>query len=163
MPEIRKLCVVKTYINIEEVVVVVAEIERVLEELKETSYEPMKEKQYETMSGKSTTNQQLHVLNETFINFFGKGIDGKARPSTTFSTNINNRCKLYHLEEHTTSTCLKLVDTRLKCAKCGGGHKIDNFGLKCSFCFGLGHAEDKCWEEIYKGFAYHRKFPTSFG
>jgi hypothetical protein len=44
MPEIRKLCVVKTYINIEEVVVVVAEIERVLEELKETSYEPMKEK-----------------------------------------------------------------------------------------------------------------------
>jgi hypothetical protein len=44
MPEIRKLCVVKTYINIEEVVVVVAEIERVLEELRETSYEPMKEK-----------------------------------------------------------------------------------------------------------------------
>jgi hypothetical protein len=36
MPEIRKLCVVKTYINIEEVVVVATEIERVLGELEET-------------------------------------------------------------------------------------------------------------------------------
>jgi hypothetical protein len=53
------------------------EIERVLGELGETPYEPMKEEHDETMSGKSIIDCQLHVLNETFINFFGKGIDGK--------------------------------------------------------------------------------------
>jgi len=42
-PKIRKLCVVTTNIDIEEMVVVVAEIERVLGELGETPYEPMKE------------------------------------------------------------------------------------------------------------------------
>jgi hypothetical protein len=43
------------------------------------------------------------------------------------------------------------VDTRPKCAKCGGGHKTDNCGLKCSFCFGLGYTEDKCWKKFTKG------------
>jgi len=42
-PKIRKLYVVKTYIDIEEVVVVVAKIEQVLGELGETPYEPVKE------------------------------------------------------------------------------------------------------------------------
>lgn len=42
-PKIRKLCMVKTYTNIEEVVVAIAEIERILGELKETPYKPMKE------------------------------------------------------------------------------------------------------------------------
>jgi hypothetical protein len=41
--EIRKLCVIRTCIDIEEVVVVIVEIERVLGELGETPYEPMKE------------------------------------------------------------------------------------------------------------------------
>jgi predicted component of viral defense system (DUF524 family) len=36
--EIRKLCVVRTYIDIEEVVVVLAKIERVLGKLGETPY-----------------------------------------------------------------------------------------------------------------------------
>ncbi len=89
-PKIRKLCVVRTYTNIDEVVVTVAKIECVLGELGETPYEPMKEEQDETMSGESTTDCQLHVLNETLINFFGKGTDGKAGPSTSFSFNIHN-------------------------------------------------------------------------
>jgi hypothetical protein len=42
------------------------------------------------MFGESTIDQQLHVLNQTFINFFGNGTDGKARPSSTFSFNTNN-------------------------------------------------------------------------
>jgi hypothetical protein len=41
--KIRKLCVVKIYVNIEEAIVTTVEIERVLGELKETPYEPMKE------------------------------------------------------------------------------------------------------------------------
>jgi hypothetical protein len=72
------------------VVVITVEIEHVLGELGETPYEPMKEKHDETKSGKSTTDRQLHVLNETLINFFGKGIDGKSGPSTRFSFNTHS-------------------------------------------------------------------------
>jgi len=96
--EIRKLCVVKTYTNIEDVVVADAEIERVLGKLGETPYEPVKEEHDETMSRESTVDHQLHVLNETLVNFFGKGTNGKAGPSTSFSFNIHNRCQLCHLE-----------------------------------------------------------------
>jgi hypothetical protein len=59
----------------------------------------MKEEQDEIISRKSTTNHQLHVLDETFINFFGQGTDGKAKPSTTFST-TNNHCQLCNSKEH---------------------------------------------------------------
>jgi len=55
------------------VVVTTVEIEQVLGKLGETPYEPMKEEQDETMSGESTTDYKLHVLNETFINFFWEG------------------------------------------------------------------------------------------
>jgi len=141
---------VKTYINIEEVVVAVIEMERVLGELEETPYKPMKEEQDERVFGESTMDHQLHVLNETLVNFFGKEIDGKVGLSTTFST-TNNHCQLCRSEEHMASTCPKLIDTRPKCAKCGGGHKIDNCGLKCSFCFGLKHMENWCWKKFAKG------------
>jgi hypothetical protein len=150
-PEIRKLCIVKTYTNIDEVVVAIAEIEQVLGEFKETPYEPVKEEQDETTSGESTIDQQLHVLNETLINFFGKGTNGKVGPNTTFSTTINNHCQLCHSKKHTSSTCPKLVDTRPKCAKCRNGRKTNNYGLKCSFCFGLRHIEDRCWKKFAKG------------
>ncbi len=86
-------------------VVVAVEIERVLGELGETPYEPIKEKQDETTFRESTTNQQFHVLNETFINFFGKGIDGKAKPNITFYANTNNCCQLCRSEEHIVSAC----------------------------------------------------------
>jgi len=150
-PEIRKLCVVKTYTDIEEVVVAAVEIKRVLGELAEAPYEPMKEEQDETMSRESTTDRQLHVLNKTFINFFGKGTIGKVGPSIGFSFNTHNRCQLCHSKKHTTSTCLKLTNTMPKCAKCGSGHKTDNCGLKCSLCFGLGHTEERCWKKPAKG------------
>ncbi len=76
------------------VVVIVVEIEHVLGELGETPYEPMKEEHDETMYGKSTIDWQFHVLNETLINFFGKGNDGKVGPSLTFYVNNNNHCQL---------------------------------------------------------------------
>jgi hypothetical protein len=90
-------------------------------------------------------------LNETLINFFGKGTDGKAKPSTTFFATTNKHCQLCRLEEHTTSACLKLANRRPKCGKCRGGHKTDNCGLKCSFCFRLGHIKYRCWKKFAKG------------
>jgi hypothetical protein len=46
-PEIRKLCVVRTFANIEELVGVATEVERILGELGETPYEPLREEQEE--------------------------------------------------------------------------------------------------------------------
>jgi hypothetical protein len=76
-----------------------------------------------------------------------------------FSFNIHNCCQLCHLEEHTISTCPKFTNTKPKCAKCGGGHKTDNCGLKCFFCLELGHTKERCWKKS----ASHYKFPRSFG
>jgi hypothetical protein len=42
-PEIRKLCVVRTFIDIEELVGVTTKLEKMLDELGETPYEPLKE------------------------------------------------------------------------------------------------------------------------
>jgi predicted component of viral defense system (DUF524 family) len=44
-PEIRKLCVVRTFANIEELLGAAIEVERVLGELGETPLEPLKEEQ----------------------------------------------------------------------------------------------------------------------
>ncbi len=46
-PEIRKLCVVRMFADIEELVGVATELERVLGELGETPYKPLKEEQEE--------------------------------------------------------------------------------------------------------------------
>jgi hypothetical protein len=48
--EIWKLCVVKTFTDIEELVGVASELERVLGELEETPYQPLKEEQKEGVS-----------------------------------------------------------------------------------------------------------------
>ncbi len=131
-------------------IIVVVEIERVLGKLGETPYEPMNEEHDETMSGKSTTDRQLHFLNETLIYFFRNGTDGKGKPSSTVSINTNKCYQLCRLEEHTASACHKLTNTRPKWAKCGGGHKTDNCGLKCSFFLGLRHTEERCWKKTVK-------------
>jgi hypothetical protein len=49
-PEIRKLCVVRTFTDIEELVGAATEFERVLGELGETPYEPLREEQEEETS-----------------------------------------------------------------------------------------------------------------
>jgi len=46
-PEIQKLCVVKTFANVEELVGAATELERVLGELGETPFEPLREEQEE--------------------------------------------------------------------------------------------------------------------
>jgi hypothetical protein len=57
------MCVVRTYVDIKEVVVVVVEIERVLGELSEIPYEPMREKKNEIITRESTTDIQWQNLN----------------------------------------------------------------------------------------------------
>jgi predicted component of viral defense system (DUF524 family) len=68
-PEIRKLCVVKTFTDIEELVGAATKLERVLGELGETPFKPLKEEQEEGVS-ETMMEKQVTVLNNTLINFF---------------------------------------------------------------------------------------------
>jgi hypothetical protein len=68
-PEIRKLCVVRTFTDIKELVGAATEFERVLGELGETPYEPLREEQEEETS-ETMMEKQVTMLNNTLINFF---------------------------------------------------------------------------------------------
>jgi len=67
-PEIRKLCVIRTFVDIEELVSATTEFERVLGELGETPFEPLKEEHEEGVA-ETMMEKQVTALNNTFINF----------------------------------------------------------------------------------------------
>jgi hypothetical protein len=72
-----------------------------------------------------------------------KGSNGKEIIS---SGNLRNLgvCQLCNMVGHSAFTCSKLFH-KLKCDKCGAGHRTENCGLKCSYCFGShGHKEEHC-------------------
>jgi hypothetical protein len=82
-PEICKLCMVRTFVNIEELVGAATEVERVLDELGETPYEPLREEQEEETS-ESNVEKQVTALNNTLINFFkGNSHDPASSSSST--------------------------------------------------------------------------------
>jgi hypothetical protein len=68
-PKIQKLCVMRTFANIEELVGATTELERVLGELGETPYEPLREEQKEETS-ETMMEKQVTTINNTLINFF---------------------------------------------------------------------------------------------
>jgi hypothetical protein len=82
-PEIRKLCVVRAFADIEKLVGAATEVERVLGELGETPYEPLREEQEEETS-ESNVEKQVTALNNTLINFF----KGNANDPTSSSSSI---------------------------------------------------------------------------
>jgi hypothetical protein len=55
--EIKNLCVVRIYANIEETIVATIKIEKVLGELGKILYKPMKEEQYKITFRESTIDQ----------------------------------------------------------------------------------------------------------
>jgi len=71
-PEICKLCVVRVFADIEELVAAAIEVERVLGELGETPLEPLKEERDEVID-ETIMERQVTTLNETLINLF-KGV-----------------------------------------------------------------------------------------
>ncbi|CAM6060008.1 unnamed protein product [Sphagnum tenellum] len=86
-PEIRKLCVVRAFADIEELVDAAVEVERVLGELGETPLEPFKEER-EEVTEENIMEKQVSTLNETLINLF-KGVTNKEASS---SSTINEGC-----------------------------------------------------------------------
>ncbi len=146
-PEIRKLCVVRIFADIEELVAAATELEQVLGELGETPFEPLKEEQEEGVA-ETSMEHQVAALNNTLINFF-KGSVPNSVPSS--SSTLLRECQICKGRDHIATTCPRLNEPRPKCAKCGMPHKTENCGVKCSFCSGLGHSEDRCWKRSKDG------------
>jgi hypothetical protein len=146
-PEIRKLCVVRTFVDVEELVGAATELERVLGELGETPFEPLKEEHEEGVE-ESMMEKQVTTLNNTLVNFFKRNVpDSIASSSSTMSS----RCQLCKGGDHIATACPRLNEARPKCAKCNMPHRTENCGIKCSFCVGLGHSEDRCWKKPKDG------------
>jgi hypothetical protein len=69
-PKIHKLCVVRTYENMNELLITTNEVGKVLGKISGTPFEPLKDKKEEKIiGGEMFTNRQLHVLNRTLIFF----------------------------------------------------------------------------------------------
>jgi len=146
-PEIRMLCVVRTFADVEELVGAAIEVERVLGEFGETPYEPFREEQEEEAS-ESNVEKQVIALNNTLINFFKGNSHDSA--SSSFSTAFGG-CQLCKGGDHMAIACSRLNEARPKCAKCNMPHRTENCGIKCTFCTGLGHFEDKYWKKPKDG------------
>jgi hypothetical protein len=146
-PEIRKLCVVRMFADIEELVGAATEVERVLGELGETPYESFREEQEEETS-KSNVEKQVIALNNTLIHFFkGNSHD----PASSSSSTVFGGCQLCKGGDHMATAYPRLNEAWPKCAKCNMPHRTENCGIKCTFCIGLGHFEDKCWKKPKDG------------
>ncbi len=60
-------------------------------------------------------------------------------------------CQICKGGDHLATTCPRLNEPRSKCAKCGMPHRTENYGIKCTFCAGLRHSEDRCWKKPKDG------------
>jgi len=135
------------FADIEELVGAAIEVERVLGELGGTPFEPFKEEQEEGIE-ETIMEKQVATLNNTLINFFkGNAHD----PASASSSNVFGGCQLYRVGDHKATTCPRLNEAWPKCAKCNMPHRTENCGIKCTFCAGLGHSEDRCWKKPKKG------------
>jgi len=146
-PEIRKLCIVRTFADIEELVGAVTELERVLGELGETPFEPLKEEQEEEVT-EIIMEKQVTALNNALVSFFKRNVP---RPVTSSFSTMFGGCQICKGGDHIATTCPRLNEPRPKCARCGMPHRTENCGMKCSFCSGLGHSEDRCWKKPKDG------------
>jgi predicted aspartyl protease len=146
-PEIRKICVVRTYTDIEEMVGAATELERVLGELGETPFEPLKEEQEEGVA-ETMMERQFNAFNETLVNFMKGSV---SKPITTSSSTSSDVCQICKGRDHTAVACPRLNEPRAKCAKCGMPHRTENCSVKCSFCAGLRHTKDRCWKKPKDG------------
>ncbi len=138
---------VRTFADIEKLVGVVTEVERVLGELGETPYELLKEEQKEE-SSQTIMEKQVTALNNTLINFFKGAVPN---PEASSSSTLFGGCQICKGGDHMATTCPRLNEAQPKCAKCKMPHRTENCGIKCSFCLGLGHFEDRCWKKPKDG------------
>ncbi len=132
-PEIRKLCVLRTFTDIEELVGAATKLERVLGELGKTPFEPLKEEQEEGVE-ETMMEKQMTALNNTLVNFFKRNVSNSIASS---SSTMSGGCPICKGRDHISTACPRFNEPRPKCAKCGMSHRTENCGIKCSFYTGL--------------------------
>ncbi len=125
--------------------IVTTEIEKVLRNLWETPYDPLREEKDENITGKSSIDKQLLLLNEILIQFFREF--GNRNEVSASSSRSTSRCQLCQANDYTIVAYPKHNYMWPKCGKCGGGHRAENCGIRCSFCNGLGHSKDRYWKK----------------
>jgi hypothetical protein len=96
------------------------------------------------MSINITLEKQDTTLNESFINFFKGASLGVGNPS--LGANSSSVCQICKSNDHIATRCPRIGDLEPKCVKCGLPHKMENYGVKCGYCFGMGHIKDICWK-----------------
>jgi hypothetical protein len=146
-PEIRKLCMVRTFVDIKELVGAATEVERVLGELGETPYEPFREEQEEEVA-ETIMEKQVAALNNAFVSFFKRNVPCPI--ASSYST-MSGGCQICKGGDHIATACPRLNKPRPKCAKYGMPHRTENCGMKYSFSSGLGHLVDECWKKPKDG------------
>lgn len=100
------------------------------------------------MNNDMLLEKQVFALNESFINLFkGMSSNAKAIPSEAKNSTM---CHICRINDHIATTCMCIGELKLKCVKCGLSHKTKNYVVKCRYCFGMGHVEDKCWNKCWK-------------
>jgi hypothetical protein len=147
---------VRTFADIEELVGAAVEVEGVLAELGETPYEPLQEEQEENAS-ESNVEKHVAALNNTLINFFKGDSPDTTSSSSSSASSLSSYCagfggcQICKGKDHMATACPRQNEARSKCAKCSLPHRTENCGVKCTFCTGLGHSEDKCWKKPRDG------------
>jgi hypothetical protein len=124
-PDIRKLCVVRTFADVEELVGAATELERVLGELGETPFKPLKEEQEEGIE-KTMMEKDVTTLNDTLVNFFKRDVPNSIASS---SSTMSSGCQLCKGADHIATACPRLNEARPKCAKCNMPHRTEIVGL----------------------------------
>ncbi len=141
-PEIRKLCVVRTFSDIEELVGAASKLERVLGELGETPLEPLKEEQEEGLTVMSMKNPTAALIN------FLEG--SMPNPILSFPPALLIECQVCEGRDHIARTCSRLITPWPKCARCGGPHKTESCGVRFPFDSDLRRAEGRYQRKQYE-------------
>ncbi len=92
--------------------------------------------------------KQVSALNETLVNFF-KGV--VSNQEALSSSTVIGGCQICKGGDRLATAYLRLNEARPKCAKCRMPHRTENCGVKCTYCSGLGHSEDRYWKKPKDG------------
>jgi hypothetical protein len=69
---------VRTYLDMDEILAIAIDIEKVLGEIGIFFYEPLQEAREEELAlGETNTNKHFQAMNDTLVNYFGRGISGR--------------------------------------------------------------------------------------
>ncbi len=106
-PKIHKLCVVRTYEDMNELLITTNEVGKVLGKIGGTLFEPLKDEKEKEIAGREMfTNRQLHVLSKTLI--FFQQIDLREVNLSLSSKNLNS-CQQYQAIRHIIYVCFKFT------------------------------------------------------